>query len=292
MITECEKLHKLATAYLSPDREGGLGAAVIAELAANGLTAKIKSEPEVVFFWRGFFMRITRAFTLASIVVMLASVPPVMAQGVEYLHDDGTPEDAIGITGAAVDIWWANAFTVEPGGESIDTIRIDFLSGSNLTVGYPFSVHVYEDSDDDGNPTTGTLTLLASASSMVADLVNGDFQDIAIGPVTVSGGFFVAALITTNGTYYPAAIDQTASEGQSWIAADDASGIDPSNPLASPTFAPGTIDSYGFPGNWMLRAVASGGQEAAAIPVTGSAGLALLIALIGLAGTALLRRVI
>lgn len=237
-------------------------------------------------------MRSAHGFTIASLIILLASATPALAQGVEYLHDDGNPEDAIGISGAAVDIWWANAFTVQPGGESIDTIRIDFFSSSNLTVGYPFSVHVYEDSDDDGDPTTGTLTLLASASATVADLTNGTFQDIAVGPATVSGGFFVAALITTDGTSYPAAIDQTVSAGQSWIAADDASGIDPSDPFASPTFAPGTIDSYGFPGNWMLRAVSSGAQEAAPIPVAGPVGLALLVALMGLAGTALLRRVV
>ena len=51
---------------------------------------------------------------------------------------------------------------------------------------------------------------------------------------------------------WPANIDQTASQGRSWIGWWNA---DPPVPPALPpdnTF--GLIDSFGYPGNWMIRA--------------------------------------
>lgn len=232
-------------------------------------------------------MQLARCASIGVAIFVFFLTPPAFAQ-VTYSLDDGTAEVSIGLASGG-DLWWANAFMVQPGGESINTIRIAF-SNSSLTGGESFTVHVYDDSDDDGDPSTGTLQLVASAPATVVDPTGGTFQDIPIGPVTVAGGFFVAALMTHAGGTYPAAIDQTASAGHSWIAGGDPSTIDPNDPFASAILAPGTIDSYGFPGNLLLRAEAGEPLVLTPIPTVGPVGIAVLLALIGLAGAILLRR--
>jgi len=234
-------------------------------------------------------MGFARIFAAVFAALLFIIVAPAAAQPVEYLVDDGSAENSLGLTSGG-DIWWANAFTVQPGSETITTIRIAF-SSSNLGVGAPFSVHVYEDPDDDGNPSTGPLQLVASASATVTDPAGASFQDIAIGPATVSGGFFVAALMTHPAGSYPAAFDQSASAASSWIAGAAAAVIDPGDPFASVSIAPALIDSFGFPGNFLLRAVA-GRQEIEAIPALGTSGMALLVAALGLAGVLVLRRLV
>jgi hypothetical protein len=232
-------------------------------------------------------MQLRRGAFIGTATFMLLLTPPVSAQ-VTYSHDDGTSEFSVGIS-LGGDLWWANAFTVQAGGESINTIRIAFYN-SSLTGGESFSVHVYDDLDDDGDPATGTLQLVASAAATVIDPTGGTFQDIAIGPVTVAGGFFVAALMTQAASTYPAALDRTASAGQSWVAAGDPSTIDPNDPFASLIVGPGTMDSYGNPGNFLLRAEAGEPPVLTPIPTVGPVGIAVLLALIGLAGATLLRR--
>jgi hypothetical protein len=81
-------------------------------------------------------------------------------------------------------------------------------------------------------------------------------------PIALNGpGDVLIAVVTRtagiNAGEFPAAIDQTASQVRSW--AGIYSG-DPPNPPAFP--APslwGTIDSFGFPGNWMVRGFGSQG---------------------------------
>lgn len=207
-----------------------------------------------------------RAFVVCVCAVLLCA--PAWAQ-VVYQVDDGTIENGLGLT-AGGDIWWANAFTAVAGGESIEEIRIAFNSNS-VNAGQAFSVHVYEDSDDDGDPTTGTLTLLASANATVADASGETFQSIAVGPATISGGFFVAAVMTHTSGQYPAAMDETSSQGQSWIGGASTGAMDPGDPIGtSSAVAVQLADSLGFPCNWALRAV-SGGAAGADLAVTKTA---------------------
>ena len=187
-----------------------------------------------------------------------------VSAAVTYSVDDGVSENAIGLT-LGGNVWWANAFTVLAGGESINSVQVAFSPGT-VTAGLPFQVMVYEDPDDDGDPSTGPLQLMALSNATIADATGGTFQDIPVGPATVSGGFFIAALISHPAGEYPAALDQTASQGVSWIAGNSATPIDPASPLVPvPDTGVLQIDSIGFPGNWLLRAV--GGTAAPAIPV-------------------------
>lgn len=231
----------------------------------------------------------SRACVVCACAVLICA--PVWAQ-VTYQVDDGTIENAVGLT-AGGDSWWANGFTAVAGAEGIGEIQIAFASGE-VTAGQAFSVHVYEDSDDDGDPTTGTLTLLASANATVADASGETFQSIAIGPATVSGGFFVAAVMTHTGGQYPAAGDTDSTyQAQSWIGGTNtAGGMDPADPLTtSDVIAVQRIDGLTYEWNWTLRAVGNEGDgEASAIPALGTAGASLMILLLAGSAGVLLRR--
>ncbi len=188
--------------------------------------------------------------------VLCASALPVSAQVGPYTYavDDGTADNAIGL-GVGGNLWWANGFTAQAGAETINTVQIAF-HGGYVTAGMPFKVMIYEDPDDDGNPGTGPIALLAEADATVVDASGGTFQDISIGPATVAGKFFVAALINHTWGQYPAALDQTTSAGVSWLAGSTSTAIDPSSPFTpAPEFGPFRIDDIGLPGNFLLRAV-------------------------------------
>lgn len=216
-----------------------------------------------------------RAFRIAACVLLVCASG--WAQTVCQV-DDGTIENGAGVfgSGGSNDIWWANSFTAVGGTDSIVEVRVAFWSGSGVSVGDPFSVHVYEDSDDDGDPNTGTLTLLASANAAVADARGETFQSIAISPATVTGGFFVAGLFTHPEGTYPAAVDTTASQGQSWTSASGPGSVNPADPTTA-----SNLDTWS-PGNYVLRLV--GGEPRAGIPALGAAGVAVFVLLLGAAG--------
>ncbi|QKK03982.1 MAG: formylglycine-generating enzyme family protein [Pseudomonadota bacterium] len=62
--------------------------------------------------------------------------------------------------------------------------------------------------------------------------------------------------MTHAGGQWPAALDETASQQQSWIGAAGSGALDPADPVgSSTTVGLALIDDVGFPGNWTLRAL-------------------------------------
>jgi len=207
------------------------------------------------------------------------------AHAVTYSVDDGTGENSLGVA-VGGDLWWANAFTAVPGGEKISSIEIAFDSGTSLSLGQAFSVYLYEDTDDDGDPNAG-LSLLTSAASTVQSL-DGAFHSIDIPDSLVSGHFFVAALMSHLSGQFPAVIDETTSQGKSWIALNGSIGsIDPNNVTGTSELGPVLTDNAGYPGNFLLRATGEATAVATPEPLTPTL---LTLALGGLALRATRRR--
>jgi uncharacterized protein (TIGR03382 family) len=195
-------------------------------------------------------------------------------RAVNYLHDDGTAEDGVGITGtASFDIIWLNRFSVAPGGEVITDIQAAIgspLDPRNYN-GLAMTVLVYEDADG-GSPTNATL--VSSTDFVTANANTGILNNYDIADVTIStSDFFVAVvmrdLIGSNG--FVAAIDQTVPNvaGVSWAGFTVGTPLDTAN-LGSLGGNLGTIEGFGLPGNWLLRATG------APIPAPATLGLALL----------------
>ena len=165
-----------------------------------------------------------------------------------YQNDDGTADNSVGLTSGGT-FAWGNMFSVNSmDGPILNSIEIGYGAG---IAGSTVIWRVFN--DDDGDPTAG-LALLSSGSYSV---VNDDFETngpaidvISAGGVNVSNDsfLFITAEITHAGGLFPAAIDQTNSLGQSWITLGPGNADDWG--LNATT---GVIDSFGLPGNWIIR---------------------------------------
>ncbi|MHC4911023.1 MAG: hypothetical protein ACYTF9_15050, partial [Planctomycetota bacterium] len=174
--------------------------------------------------------------------------PALCCGDCEYALDDGTSETTVG---AGVPIVWYNYLTAGGGCTEVCAISVAFGS-TGFPDGSPITVLVYEDPTDDNDPSDAVL--LASADGVAANTGTDTLNCYNVGPVQVSGGFFaVVVALDLGADTFPAAIDQTATQGQSWAGFGF---TDPADPLADGT--QGIIDGFGIPGNWLLRAYASG----------------------------------
>jgi|GEM_PF-2986394 len=186
----------------------------------------------------------------------LASSPAVEAGpvasmgGPNLVLDDGGAEDGIGLNDGG-SLLWFNRFTPPAGDFPMRLLSVDVLFPltGNFPVGSVFDVFVW--SDADGNPANGA-TLVGSRTGNTVSVLDA-FQTVSLStPFTISTGGDVLIGLRTTGPagHFPAAQDQTATQGRSW--AGFGAGADVTPPTL-PTATFGTIDSFGLPGNWLIR---------------------------------------
>ena len=206
--------------------------------------------------------------TLPIVATLLRrSVLPVLAAGallcassslaqVTYQIDDGTPEVALGINGGG-DAIWLNQFSVTGGNNVVLSISVSFGvmfdPGNAILNGRPFTVYLWSDPNNDGNPTDAMV--LASATGTVANAGTHSFVTVNIPPTAVMGSsFFVGVLMTHPSNTFPAALDETAPTfaNRSWLAVSAAGAGNPHNLPSNGQF--GTVESFNFSANWLVRA--------------------------------------
>jgi subtilisin-like proprotein convertase family protein len=189
---------------------------------------------------------------------------------INFQLDDGTSENNIGVGGAT--LVWLNRFTPSPLDFPIQLTQVQVLFNggtAGINVGETVDIYVYTDAD--GNPANGATFVGSSLGVTVQAL--GSFSTYPVNMTLNGPGDVLIAVVNrtagvTPGTF-PAAIDQTASQGRSW--AGFGAGAD-ANPPTFPTETFGIIDSFGaqFAGNWMIRgqgtASASGCVTPADVP--------------------------
>jgi hypothetical protein len=170
---------------------------------------------------------------------------------VTYQIDDGSSENEIGLTNGG-DFAWLNRFTVVEGAEIVREVR--FAWGEGLPEGAFITVYVWSDPNQDGNPSDARV----ERSELVKIVSPGTdaFQAIDIADTYVGAAgttYFVGALINAGIAIAP--LDQSGSSAQrSWIAVADIDGsVDPNALGESGLF--GLVDSFNFPGNWLVRAI-------------------------------------
>ena len=193
---------------------------------------------------------------------------PSGADAVNYQYDDGTVEDAIGITNATsgYDIIWLNRFTTQATGNVIQSIQaaIGAPTGTPNLAGRPMSVLLYSDADG-GSPNNATL--LTRLDTVVVNANTGILNNYDIADTFVpTSNFFVAVLMKNlppsgapgnPANTFPAAIDTTLphTAGVSYAGFTSPGGSMNENNLGTiPSGALGTIEGFGLPGNWVLRA--------------------------------------
>ncbi len=231
-----------------------------------------------------------RAFVASTCLLSIAGfasgavITPVSTQGQsiglfqprfshDYLLDDGVQEDSIGLFGGG-GIMYLNRFTVTAGREYLTGISIApglFAPGSAAT--RDITLKVFRITGNPANPNN--LQNVYKAGAVLDGPQSNTFQKFNVGGPNVFLGnagdeFMVGFWVNSLDADRLGAIDQTASQGRSWVMA----GSDPND--TGTWFLWGTIDSFGLPGNWLIRANA--------VPAPGA------LALLGLGGLAAVRR--
>lgn len=220
------------------------------------------------------------------------AIPPDF--DVQLILDDDQAEGNFGVTigGTAMEFMWFNSFRLPSFQFELHEIWVLFPAGDNMAVGNEIELVVYLDRD--GDPSTGA-DYITSFTEMIQTVDGNTFSvyelnpplffddpgDILVGVVDrfVESGVTSATL--------PAAIDTTASQGQSWFAVW---GGDPAQPPVLPAdMMFDVIDTF-QPGNWMIRAF--GQQIPIAIPVLQPLGTVILILMMVFAGVFLSRRLV
>lgn len=198
--------------------------------------------------------------------------PEKAAAGGNWLSlDDGTVDNNIGI-GGTMEFLWVNRFT-PPAADfpfNISKVQIWFSTVGLVNVGDAIRIVVYENTSGNNDPAVGA-NFLYQYDTTVQAVDAWSTYDLPA-PVAFSGPGDVIvgaiALRVPGSSYWPAAIDQTATQSRSWAGWWNAS-----PPPATPTLPPNDtwtlIDSY-FPGNWMIRAYYTTGA-AGSISVSDSA---------------------
>lgn len=172
--------------------------------------------------------------------------PAVNRPGFEYILDDGSGGFAIGPSEFDATVTWGNYFVAEPGAEWLTTIRVSFPSG--MPVGSAVTLIVFDDPDDDGDPTNAAPLALASGRS--APTGPQDFVDFPVRPVRIEGGFFIAAAVRAWQRQAVARMDQDTLGVRSWLFFSEELQLD----LGAAPFIL-RMDESPFRGTWMVRAI-------------------------------------
>ncbi|HNQ77669.1 MAG TPA: putative Ig domain-containing protein [Acidobacteriota bacterium] len=180
---------------------------------------------------------------------------------VSLVLDDGTVENNIGI-GGSWEMLWVNRFTPAPGEFpfNLTEMQIYFESAGAVNIGDDIVLVVYENTTGNSDPAVGSNLIYTQAVTVQALDAWNIFTLTTPVAFTGPGDVIIGAIgLEVPGTsYWPAAIDQTATQGRSW-----AGWYLASPPPASPTLPPDDtwilIDTY-FPGNWLIRGVGATGS--------------------------------
>ena len=182
---------------------------------------------------------------------------PYAPEDAIYQLDDGSTENSIGLTNGG-DVMWINAFQVVEGAGAITEISSVWGSTGGTgqpPEGAPARFLVYEDPNDDGDPSDAVL--LTEVETTVQDPGTDAFTTEAIAPTSVDGTFFIAALFQNqDADTFPAPLDQSSgSQGASWVVGNTTQGGFNVDDLAANDVPPTLTDDIpALAGNWVLRA--------------------------------------
>jgi hypothetical protein len=179
-----------------------------------------------------------------------------------YFYDDGTAEDAVGFGASSGNgLAYANQFVSTTGANTITNIQVAFGVTSILN-GLPVTAYIWSDPNQDGSPADAQV--LASVAGVISGAVdtlpnntptyvNFDIPDTTI---PVGQKFFVGFVIQNAPASYPCALDEGQPQHKSWIGYVAPGTFDPN------VWTNTTNEDTIAPGNWLIRANATGGGSA------------------------------
>lgn len=173
---------------------------------------------------------------------------------VSLILDDGTREADIGIGGNSQFIF-LNRFTPSASDYpfTLNQIQVYFAAATLVSVGDNMLLVVYENTGGNSDPAVGS-NLLASFPVTINTLDAWNSYTLPT-PVALNGPgdvlIGVVAQETPGTAYFPASMDQTATQQRSW-AGWWSTATAPTPPTLPPDATWTLIDSA-YPGNWMVR---------------------------------------
>lgn len=223
-----------------------------------------------------------------SLVRANPPLPPPIQFPIQLVLDDDQHEITAGVgLAAARQFLWFNRFA-HPGAFELEEIWVLFPATTNSPVGAAIQLVVYL--DPDGDPTNGA-NLLAAYDETIGVIDDVTFSIYPISPpLAISGAGDVLVGVVDRSVvggvsppHQPAALDATANQGRSWVAAWTA---DPPNP---PVLPPDDFITN-VNGNFMIRAFGTAAVVSAIdVPALGGVGLGILVAALSLAGVVAVR---
>jgi hypothetical protein len=169
---------------------------------------------------------------------------------VVYALDDGVSETVLGVDTAGDDLFIANLFEAQAGGQLIAAVRIAF--GSPATSlgapppGLPFEIILYDDPNDDGD--ISDRVRLTSTHGVVSQPGTDQFVNFGISQTTVTGWFAVGVYFSAlPGVLRPIAGDSTFPQGRTLGVQDN---VDPD-----------LDELFDVPANAFIRAVSTSAHD-------------------------------
>ena len=195
-----------------------------------------------------------RLVQVAFLSLVTMAFPAVVLAAADYSIADGAAELSVSIASGESMIWM-NTFPVDPGGGSIDTLKVAYgrVGGGSALNNLPVRILLYEDADG-GSPENAVLkwslaTVIANANTNVLNAYRL--------PATLVQGNLVVAALYENTTFVSkgiGALDTTAPSFANRSYVGFTGTIDPTDLSTFPPGQFGTMESFGTTGNFRIEA--------------------------------------
>lgn len=195
---------------------------------------------------------------------------PAVTADVELMVDDGSAEDALGLSSGG-QFLWLNRFTPDPSAFPFQLNQIAMLFSDAIAVGDDVQLVIWEDADGDGDPGTGANFLVSYDVQVQAnDYTTWNVYDLDIPVDLTNVGDVLIGAVNRSGVSgyldYPAGMDIDGTpQSRSWIGLYSSATV-PNPPTLPADNTWGLIDDLGFPGNWTLRGYGTTGVGGGDIP--------------------------
>src|SRR5690349_6555424 len=178
-----------------------------------------------------------------------------------YQLDDGSAENLFSM-GQVCDFVWIQKFTATGGTDTItkvlSTFGYTYFPGFTPPPGSTVRVFVWDDPNDDGDPTDDVL--VSTATGVITNVDNNVFDSFPVPPAVVTGVFHVGCAVSLLDWQFVAPMDTNTSApaGQTWSTASSTPGSYTGVPVTGSLGLFDMTTIFTNMGPWLLRAEGRG----------------------------------